>query len=246
MAEVLDKKRNILLLFPEGRREDGHDIEPEIEVLPEFSSVYLFAQVLVGGGNHPDIDLADFCRANLLDFTFLEDAQDFGLCFQAHVSDFIKENRPSVGLFELAYFSFGCSREGALLVTEKLALNQLFRDGGAVDLDEFFSGSKAMIVDGPGDKLLSRAALALDEDCGIRGSSLEDFRPEFFHQGMVANELVSFLGFSAKVQALPLQLVLVQGVANRQQDSISMEGFLQELKSAKLGGLDSGLNSPLP
>jgi len=58
------------------------------------------------------------------------------------------------------------AREGALFVTEQLALEQVLGDRGAIDRDERARRVRAVHVDGAGDDLLARPRLPLDEHGG--------------------------------------------------------------------------------
>src|SRR5207344_1135249 len=66
--------------------------------------------------------------------TIFLDSQHFGLGLGAHVADFVEEDRPAVGLLELPHLLLGGAGERAFLVAEQLGLDQIFRNGGAVDL----------------------------------------------------------------------------------------------------------------
>ena len=57
--------------------------------------------------------------------------------------------------------------EGPRRITEQLALQQLFRDGGAVDRDKGAAGPHAGVVDAVGKQLLSRAGLAFYQHGGV-------------------------------------------------------------------------------
>ena len=58
--------------------------------------------------------------------------------------------------------------ERARLVAEELALHEVGRNRGAVDRDHRPIGALAGAVDGPGDELLARAALAADQHAARR------------------------------------------------------------------------------
>ena len=64
--------------------------------------------------------------------------------------------------------------EGALLVAEQLAFQQLGRDGAAVDGDERPLPARAGVVDGAGRELLAGARLAEDQHAGIVRGDLAD------------------------------------------------------------------------
>ena len=70
------------------------------------------------------------------DLAVLQRAQHLGLRGEVHVADLVEEERAAVGLLEEAALARLGAGERAALVAEELALDQLARDRGAVDLDE--------------------------------------------------------------------------------------------------------------
>ncbi len=64
--------------------------------------------------------------------------------------------------------------EGALLVPEELALEQVLRDGAAVDRDERAAAAAAAPVNRARDELFADAALAGDEHRGLVVGDLRD------------------------------------------------------------------------
>ena len=80
--------------------------------------------------------------------------------------------------------------ESALLVAEELALDERFRDGGAVDLHERATRPSALEVDGAGHQLLACAVLPEDEDAGVGIRALVDDAPDLFHRLAFADHAV--------------------------------------------------------
>ena len=80
-----------------------------------------------------------------------------------HVADLVEEEGAAVALLELADAAAVSAGEGALLVAEQLALQQVLRDGGAVEGQERSLSAGAVLVDGAGDKLLAGATLPGDQ-----------------------------------------------------------------------------------
>src|SRR3954471_17504593 len=110
----------------------------------------------------------------------LQHAQELRLDFERHVADLVEEQRPATSKLELAcHAAHARSRERPAFVTEQLALHELARNGGDVDRDERRRLAAGSVVDRLGEQLLSRAALAADEDgkigCGGAASGVEDF-----------------------------------------------------------------------
>src|SRR3989442_14467402 len=100
--------------------------------------------------------------ADARELALLEDAQELRLERERHVGDLVQEQRAACGGLELADAPLDRTREGAALVAEELTLEELVRDGRAVDRHEG-SAARGVVVDGLGDQLLARPGLALDE-----------------------------------------------------------------------------------
>jgi hypothetical protein len=64
------------------RHVNRHDVEAIEQVLAERALIDLFLEILVGGGNHPHVDLDDTVAAEPLELLLLQDAQDLGLRLQ--------------------------------------------------------------------------------------------------------------------------------------------------------------------
>ena len=91
---------------------------------------------------------------------------------------FVEEHRPALGHLEQAGFGGLGVGEGAALVTEQLALEQLGGEGGAVELDERRRGARAAVVQGPRQQLFAGPGFAGDQYRGVAvrhdpGSTLE-------------------------------------------------------------------------
>ena len=84
-----------------------------------------------------------------------------------HVADLIEEKRAAVALLEPADALGDGAGEGAFLMAEEFAFEELLGDGGAVDGDEILPAALAVMVDGAGDEFLAGAALAGDHHRGV-------------------------------------------------------------------------------
>ena len=69
---------------------------------------------------------------------------------------------PPCGQLEAAGLGPRGAGEGALLVAEELALQQVLREGAAVDGDEGLAARGPLVVEGAGHQLLAGAGLAGD------------------------------------------------------------------------------------
>jgi hypothetical protein len=73
--------------------------------------------------------------------------------------------------------------EGALLVAEELALDQVVGNGRAVDRDEGLAGPVAVLPDRARHQLLAGAALAGDHDGDVARRDLADDLEDLLHHG---------------------------------------------------------------
>src|SRR2546426_7930864 len=99
------------------------------------------------------------------------------------VPDLVEEDGAAVGGLELADLELVGTREGASLVTEQLALQELPRHGGAVDLDEWPSPAGGEVVNGAGDELLAGAGLARDKNGDVDAGRFAEDLARFQHLG---------------------------------------------------------------
>ncbi|MNQ70302.1 hypothetical protein D3C85_849350 [compost metagenome] len=83
---------------------------------------------------------------------------------QRHVADLIEEQRPAIGLLQLAAHAFlSCAGETAAAIAEQFTLDQTFGDGCAVQRNEGFFTSLTGLVNGFGEGLFARAGFAVDQ-----------------------------------------------------------------------------------
>ena len=157
------QRRDVLAPIAQRRHVNRNDVEAVEQILAERALRDFFFEVLVGRGDHADVDLDDPVAAEPFELLLLKDAQHLGLRLQAHVADFVEEDRALVGLLELADLPIGGAGERALLVAEELRFDELVGNGGAVHLHERSVAAQALAMDGARHELLADAALAPDE-----------------------------------------------------------------------------------
>src|SRR5690348_1878031 len=101
-------------------------------------------EILVGGGDHADVDGDRLLAPDSLDDSRLEHAEQLGLRFAAEVSDFVQKERAPVRQLEAAQTAVGGAGERATLVAEHLRFHQVFWKGRTVDGDEGPGGAPAL------------------------------------------------------------------------------------------------------
>ncbi len=165
--EVPGQGEDVVGSLAEGWDRDLDDIEAVEEVVSEPALGDALREVLVGGGEHADVDLAGLAFADAADFAVLEGAEEFGLDGGGDVADFIEEEGAAFGFFEEAAVGADGAGEGAEAVSEEFAFEQVFGQGGAIDGEEGVMGAGRAGVDIAGDDLFAGAGFAGEEDGGI-------------------------------------------------------------------------------
>src|SRR5579871_185143 len=133
---VPHEQRDVVGPLAQRRHVDRDDRQAEVEILAEAAFLDLLLEVLVRRRDDAHVDLDRPRRSEPFDFALLQHAQHFRLRLRAHVADFVEEDRPAVGLLELADLLLGRAGERAFLVAEQLRLDQLLWNRRTVHLHE--------------------------------------------------------------------------------------------------------------
>ena len=174
LQEVADEQRQVVAALAQRRQVDGDDVEAEVQVGPEAAILHALVEVAVGGGDDAHVDGDRLRAADARERALLEDAQQLGLRARVHLADLVEEDRAAVGALEVAELARVRVGEGAALVAEQLALEQVLGDGGAVDRHQRAAGARAVVVDRLGDDLFAGAALAGEQHGGAQRRDAAD------------------------------------------------------------------------
>ncbi len=135
--------------------------------------------------------------------------------------------------------------EGAALVAEQLALQDVARDGAAVDGQEPLVAARARTVERVGHQLLAGAAVADDEHAGARGRHQPHLLEEVLHGRRAADdalEAVALVEHLAQVRDLLLELLLLDQVHHPLAQLVEIDGFGEVVVGAHPHGFDGGLD----
>src|SRR6185295_1050400 len=102
--------------------------------------------------------------------------------------DLVEEDGSAARDLEQALLLGGRPRERSLHVAEQLALEQLVREGAAVDRDERPLAAARVVVDRPRDQLLAGARFARDHDRAARSRDALDELEDRAHLRAAAHE----------------------------------------------------------
>ncbi len=133
------------------RQLDREHVEPVVEIGPEGALVDPLLQVDIGRGDDAKIDFGDLVRSDWLDFALLQHAQQLDLQLQRHFADLVEEQGAAVGGPELAVAALAI---GARIRTrrdaKKFGFDQRVGNGGDIDADEGFFGTRRTHCGSPG------------------------------------------------------------------------------------------------
>src|SRR5260370_33049868 len=189
--EMLGQDGDVLFAVAQRRHEEGNYVQPIEEVLPEGAARDLLFEILVCGGEHANVDAQSLAGADRFEALLFQDAQHFRLRAQAHVADFVEEERAAVGFLKLADLVLAGPRKAALHLPEKLGFDQLLRDGRAAHLDNQAFAAQARRMQGPRHELLARAAPAIDQHAAGGGRRDCDLLAQRLHRNAFADDLIT-------------------------------------------------------
>src|SRR3984957_2748321 len=242
LEKIAGEERDIFFALAQGRDEKRNHVEAVEKIFAKISPGDFFFEIFVGGGDHADIDGGQFFAADRSEALFFERAQNLGLRLQAHVSDFVEKERTSAGLLEFTFFVGGCARERSFVVTEEFALDEIFGDGGAVDLDESLILAQALAVDGVGDQLFAGAGLAVDQNAAVGGRHQADLLAQGLHRNTVTDDDTLGVKLFFQVDVFAAQFLRFDRVLDHEQRALDGERLFEEVIGAEFGGADGGFD----
>jgi hypothetical protein len=100
--EVVGQPGDVLAALAHRRQLDVDHAQAEVQIFAEAAAVDLLAQVAVGRGQDPDVDLDRAIAADPLDLALLEHPQQLRLERDVELADLVEEDRAALGLLEAA------------------------------------------------------------------------------------------------------------------------------------------------
>ena len=171
----------------------------------------------------------------------LQHAQNLGLYVHAHGRDLVQEERAPVGHFKQTFLRRDRGSKRAFHVAKERGLEQLRRHGAGVDGHEGLVAARRVGVDGLGDDLLARAALALNQNRRPAGRHLRHQVEDAQHALALAHdvrEAVALLEGALELKVFFLGAMASHGRANVGKQFLVVPGLLDEIFRARANGLD--------
>ena len=127
--EVLHEDGNVFGTLRQAGNANFDAAEPVEKVLAKTPGKNFHAEVAICRGNHSHVHFLHFGRADALDLSILNHAEQLGLHLQRRFTDFIEENSPVICVFEQTWVRLRCARERAANVSEELAFEKRIDQG---------------------------------------------------------------------------------------------------------------------
>ena len=197
----LHERRNVRSTLVERRQDDRDDVEPVEEILAELPGRHHRLEIAIRGGDDADVHRDRLRPADPLDLLLLQAPEDLSLQRKRQVADLVEEEGGAGGRLEEADLPGVGAGEGAPLVPEQLALEEVLGDGGAVDGVERPRGARGAGVNGARHQLLARARLAPDQDGGVRRGDLLDEAEDLAHRRALAHDRLEAVFLQPSLEA---------------------------------------------
>ncbi|MNN22499.1 hypothetical protein D3C81_1358580 [compost metagenome] len=167
VEQLLQKQGNIVAALAQGRRLDGEYVEAIVEIFAKTLGADHRLQIPVGRRYDTHIGLDGLAATDPVEQSLLQHPQQLDLHRQRHVTDLVEEQGTPLGQLEAAATGGDGAGEGPFLVAEQLALQELRRNGAAVDGHEGAGAAGRELVDGAGHHLLAGPGLSQDQHVGV-------------------------------------------------------------------------------
>jgi ferredoxin len=113
------------------------------------------------------IDTNRLLPSQTFELTLLQDAQEFYLCRQWQLRNFIQKDRSMIRAFESPAIPSSSSSECALLMTKEFAFDKVLRQGSAINDHKWLARTLRKTMDSSREQLFSGARLSAKEHCRV-------------------------------------------------------------------------------
>ena len=163
VEETADQDGDVSLPLAQRRQLDLQLAQPVIEVGAKRARRHARPEVHGAGRDHAHVELPFGARADALDRSSFEDAEQLGLQRQGEAVDLVEEQGSVVGLLEEPWMLGGRPAERAARMAEKDGLGELDGRGRHVVSHERAGAPRRSRMKRPGQQLLPGPGLAHDQ-----------------------------------------------------------------------------------
>jgi hypothetical protein len=233
LPEVFDEGRNVFSALAKRWHHHAHHMQSVEEIRAEGATVDFAAKVAIGRGDHPHVDGHLLHAAHRDDDALLENTQQLGLNLERQLAHFVEKDSSVVTGLERTHPAADGSGERASDVAEQVRLDEVGRDGRAVDHHKRPLLTAAVLVNGVGQRRFSSAGFAFDEHAAVGTGHAGDHRKQPPHGRTAPNQRpVAVLGGDGGVHLL-LEGIELEGGAPHAEDGACFQVSLAHPKAGE-------------
>ena len=225
--------RDVVPALPQRRQAQPDHVEPVIQILPEQALLHARVEVLVRRRDDAHVGRERSVATHAIELAVGEHAQQARLQIRGHVADLVEEKGAAFGLLEAPAAHRLRAGEGAALVAEELAFEQVLRNGRRIDRDEGALGARTVAMQRARDELLAGARFPRDQHRRMGMGEPPDRAEHFLHGGGLAQDL-GRLGVDRG--RFHLAAALGEGAAHQLDRVIHVKRFGEVFEGAALEG----------
>jgi hypothetical protein len=202
--------RDVVTPLAQGGDVDRDHRQAEVQIFAELPALDLFFQVALGSGHDAGVGAQRLVAAHPPELVALDHPQQLGLHVDRKLADLVQEHRALAGGLEGALAGGHGAGEGATLVAEQLALDQVVADRAAVNDHEGRAGPPALLVNAAGQDVFAGAGLALEQHRRVGGGDVLEHAEQRAHRqagaqrfaelALLAGQNVRAVGFGSQDQ----------------------------------------------
>ena len=159
----------------------GETAEPVVQVVAKPPACHLLAQRPIGGGDQPHVDSRRLVVSHPHDLAALHRTEQLRLNVRGGVCDLVEEQAAAVGEFERTGAIAVGTGERAADMSEQLGLDEIGRNGTAVERKIRTGRTGTVGVQTTGNELLAGTALAVQVNRVVARSHLVDDTQHLVH-----------------------------------------------------------------
>ena len=134
LQEELRQRPDIVAPLPKGRHMNLDGAQAMKQIRAESAGVNGFLEVHITGSNHTHVGGHLARSTQPIIRNSIENAEQLHLRLGIQLGDFIQEKRSIIGRFEQSLLHGVGAAEGAFFVSEQFTLNEMFRQGSAIQI----------------------------------------------------------------------------------------------------------------
>ena len=136
IQEMVDEERDVVRTLAQRRHADRNHCQAVIQIVAKRAVRDHLLEVPVGRRDDANVHLNRTGLADLVDLALLQHPKDLHLKQHRQLADLVEKDGSAVGGFELPALVADRAGERSPLVAEQFGLEQLFRNGAAIDRHE--------------------------------------------------------------------------------------------------------------